>query len=167
MELHLIFSVLSVMSFGFLHPVAPATFAKEPAVSTRRLEHHSRTKRCSCASFLDKECVYFCHLDIIWVNTPERTVSYGLGSAPRQKRSAAASSDQRRAEKERCKCASREDSKCATFCHRESQSGNVHRGPLALSLSTIKFERHPGHSQRFRRSWHPRRTNTRIIARGQ
>uniref|UniRef100_A0A3B3RIR2 Endothelin-1 n=1 Tax=Paramormyrops kingsleyae TaxID=1676925 RepID=A0A3B3RIR2_9TELE len=92
--------------------LAPATFAKEPAVSTRRLEHHSRTKRCSCASFLDKECVYFCHLDIIWVNTPERTVSYGLGSAPRQKRS-----------KERCKCASREDSKCATFCHRESQSG--------------------------------------------
>lgn len=31
---------------------------------------HLRTKRCSCNSWLDKECIYFCHLDIIWVNTP-------------------------------------------------------------------------------------------------
>ncbi|NWT60431.1 EDN2 protein, partial [Erythrocercus mccallii] len=29
-----------------------------------------RSKRCSCNSWLDKECIYFCHLDIIWVNTP-------------------------------------------------------------------------------------------------
>lgn len=29
-----------------------------------------RSKRCSCSSLMDKECVYFCHLDIIWVNTP-------------------------------------------------------------------------------------------------
>nr|1EDN_A Chain A, ENDOTHELIN-1 [Homo sapiens]1V6R_A Chain A, Endothelin-1 [synthetic construct]5GLH_B Chain B, Peptide from Endothelin-1 [Homo sapiens]6DK5_A Chain A, Endothelin-1 [Homo sapiens]6DK5_B Chain B, Endothelin-1 [Homo sapiens]8HCQ_L Chain L, Endothelin-1 [Homo sapiens]8HCX_D Chain D, Endothelin-1 [Homo sapiens]8IY5_L Chain L, Endothelin-1 [Homo sapiens]8IY6_L Chain L, Endothelin-1 [Homo sapiens] len=21
---------------------------------------------CSCSSLMDKECVYFCHLDIIW-----------------------------------------------------------------------------------------------------
>lgn len=32
--------------------------------------HHVRTKRCSCNSWDDKECIYFCHLDIIWVNTP-------------------------------------------------------------------------------------------------
>lgn len=31
---------------------------------------HVRTKRCSCNSWDDKECIYFCHLDIIWVNTP-------------------------------------------------------------------------------------------------
>lgn len=31
---------------------------------------HLRAKRCSCNSWLDKECIYFCHLDIIWVNTP-------------------------------------------------------------------------------------------------
>ncbi|KAG8133327.1 putative Endothelin 1 protein [Naja naja] len=30
-----------------------------------------RVKRCSCYSLMDKECVYFCHLDIIWINTPE------------------------------------------------------------------------------------------------
>lgn len=29
-----------------------------------------RTKRCACSSLLDSECHYFCHLDIIWVNTP-------------------------------------------------------------------------------------------------
>lgn len=30
-----------------------------------------RTKRCTCYTYKDKECVYYCHLDIIWVNTPE------------------------------------------------------------------------------------------------
>lgn len=30
----------------------------------------ARTKRCACSSILDSECHYFCHLDIIWVNTP-------------------------------------------------------------------------------------------------
>lgn len=42
-----------------------------PSAAAASPEHHLRTKRCSCATFLDKECVYFCHLDIIWVNTPE------------------------------------------------------------------------------------------------
>lgn len=32
--------------------------------------HRVRTKRCSCNNQLDSECHYFCHLDIIWVNTP-------------------------------------------------------------------------------------------------
>jgi len=41
----------------------------EGAVGTP-LPHRIRTKRCSCNSWLDKECIYFCHLDIIWVNTP-------------------------------------------------------------------------------------------------
>ena len=43
----------------------------EDSPATVSPERHARNKRCSCASFLDKECVYFCHLDIIWVNTPE------------------------------------------------------------------------------------------------
>lgn len=30
-----------------------------------------RVKRCTCYSYKDKECVYYCHLDIIWINTPE------------------------------------------------------------------------------------------------
>lgn len=34
-------------------------------------EAKSRPKRCTCYSYKDKECVYYCHLDIIWINTPE------------------------------------------------------------------------------------------------
>lgn len=30
-----------------------------------------RAKRCTCYTYKDKECVYYCHLDIIWINTPE------------------------------------------------------------------------------------------------
>uniref|UniRef100_A0A671RW96 Endothelin-like toxin domain-containing protein n=1 Tax=Sinocyclocheilus anshuiensis TaxID=1608454 RepID=A0A671RW96_9TELE len=34
--------------------------------------HRVRSKRCSCNNQLDSECHYFCHLDIIWVNTPSK-----------------------------------------------------------------------------------------------
>ncbi|XP_072465865.1 endothelin-2 isoform X2 [Notamacropus eugenii] len=70
--------------------------------------NHLRIKRCSCNSWLDKECVYFCHLDIIWVNTPGQTTPYGLGNPPRRRRRRALS---------RCECASSRDHTCATFCH--------------------------------------------------
>ncbi|KAB1262468.1 Endothelin-3 [Camelus dromedarius] len=32
---------------------------------------HHRARRCTCLTYKDKECVYYCHLDIIWINTPE------------------------------------------------------------------------------------------------
>lgn len=48
-----------------------ATATQEQPVPTPRARgSHLRPRRCSCSSWLDKECVYFCHLDIIWVNTP-------------------------------------------------------------------------------------------------
>lgn len=76
-----------------------------------------RSKRCSCSSLMDKECVYFCHLDIIWVNTPEHIVPYGLGSPSRSKRSLkdlfpTKTTDHRN----RCQCASQKDKKCWNFC---------------------------------------------------
>ncbi|KAM7138863.1 endothelin-2 [Macrochelys suwanniensis] len=67
---------------------------------------HPRTKRCSCNSWQDKECIYFCHLDIIWVNTPGQTAPYGLGSPPRR----------RKRSLNRCECSHAKDSICATFC---------------------------------------------------
>ncbi|KAM6427513.1 endothelin-2 [Liasis olivaceus] len=68
---------------------------------------HQRTKRCSCINWMDKECIYFCHLDIIWINTPSHSAPYGLGSPHvRQKRSL-----------RRCECLHFKDSICATFCH--------------------------------------------------
>ncbi|KFV91453.1 Endothelin-2, partial [Eurypyga helias] len=67
---------------------------------------HPRSKRCSCNSWLDKECIYFCHLDIIWVNTPGHTAPYGLGSPPRRRKRSLS----------RCECSHSRDRICATFC---------------------------------------------------
>ncbi|TRY85961.1 hypothetical protein DNTS_032719 [Danionella cerebrum] len=107
-----------------IHKRAPAALGlgTEPA-------RHSRTKRCSCASFLDKECVYFCHLDIIWVNTPERTVSYGLGNAPRKKRSVT----EPVMPFSRCKCAESRDKTCSLFCRTDTtttKSEATSHGPI-------------------------------------
>ena len=55
----------------YLIAVLAAPSGETTTASTTTQGRHVRTKRCSCATFLDKECVYFCHLDIIWVNTPE------------------------------------------------------------------------------------------------
>uniref|UniRef100_A0A3Q2XX96 Endothelin-like toxin domain-containing protein n=1 Tax=Hippocampus comes TaxID=109280 RepID=A0A3Q2XX96_HIPCM len=67
-----------------------------------------RSKRCACSSVHDSECFYFCHLDIIWVNTPSKTTLYGLGGAKaRQPRSAG-----------RCTCANLDDLICTRFCYR-------------------------------------------------
>ncbi|NXT55837.1 EDN2 protein, partial [Pluvianellus socialis] len=70
------------------------------------LAAHPRSKRCSCNSWLDKECIYFCHLDIIWVNTPGHTAPYGLGSPPRRRKRSLS----------RCECSHSRDNICATFC---------------------------------------------------
>uniref|UniRef100_A0A8C3HQ70 Endothelin 2 n=1 Tax=Chrysemys picta bellii TaxID=8478 RepID=A0A8C3HQ70_CHRPI len=79
---------------------------------------HPRTKRCSCNSWQDKECIYFCHLDIIWVNTPGQTAPYGLGSPPRR----------RKRSLNRCECSHSKDSICATFCQLMGQV-SVQGGP--------------------------------------
>ncbi|XP_007526171.1 endothelin-2 [Erinaceus europaeus] len=87
-----------------------ATSEEPPAPSARARGSHLRLRRCSCNSWLDKECVYFCHLDIIWVNTPGQTAPYGLGNPPRR---------QRRSLPRRCECYSTRDSTCVTFCHQK------------------------------------------------
>ncbi|CAK6972654.1 endothelin-3 [Scomber scombrus] len=65
----------------------------------------SRAKRCTCYSYKDKECVYYCHLDIIWINTPEHTVPYGMSSyqgSLRMTRSAGTKRVRRGAAAQRC-----------------------------------------------------------------
>ncbi|EGV97108.1 Endothelin-2 [Cricetulus griseus] len=54
-----------------------AAALEQPAPAPKGRGPHLRFRRCSCNSWLDKECVYFCHLDIIWVNTagPEAVVT--------------------------------------------------------------------------------------------
>ncbi|XP_077447196.1 endothelin-1 [Stigmatopora argus] len=128
MDIYILLSVLSVThswiwSAALAAPVdATTTPGASPAV-------HVRRKRCSCATFLDKECVYFCHLDIIWVNTPERLVSYGLGNAPRKRRSVrvVAADDTRGS---RCRCLHPGDLTCARFCQRTDED-NLREDTLA------------------------------------
>ncbi|XP_063767837.1 endothelin-3 isoform X3 [Eleginops maclovinus] len=76
-----------------------------------------RFKRCTCYTYKDKECVYYCHLDIIWINSPEHTVPYGMSSyqAPqRERRSAGTERGDRAAH--RCVCTRHTDSDCSSFC---------------------------------------------------
>ncbi|XP_035622715.1 endothelin-1 [Oncorhynchus keta] len=121
MDLRIFFSVLSIVYSGIVQTVTSAPMGKETAVATPASPvpvRHIRNKRCSCATFLDKECVYFCHLDIIWVNTPERVVSYGLGNASRKKR---AIKDPEVSQRDpRCKCVSEDDGTCIRFCQMEN-----------------------------------------------
>ncbi|KAI1890992.1 hypothetical protein AGOR_G00159280 [Albula goreensis] len=79
-----------------------------------------RSKRCTCYTYKDKECVYYCHLDIIWINTPERTVPYGMSSyrgSQRVRRSAeGVAHSLRGAASQRCACADQNDTECSSFC---------------------------------------------------
>uniref|UniRef100_A0A3B4XTB3 Endothelin-3 n=1 Tax=Seriola lalandi dorsalis TaxID=1841481 RepID=A0A3B4XTB3_SERLL len=78
-----------------------------------------RAKRCTCYTYRDKECVYYCHLDIIWINTPEHTVPYGMSSyqgSLRARRSAGTEQRGRRTEAQRCVCSLHTDSDCSSFC---------------------------------------------------
>ncbi|XP_014902801.1 endothelin-2 [Poecilia latipinna] len=85
----------------------PVVKQAEPEAVDGVRTHRVRTKRCSCSELLDTECHYFCHLDIIWVNTPSKTTVYGLGGGLlRRKRSAG-----------RCSCARLGDKTCTDFCH--------------------------------------------------
>ncbi|XP_041954260.1 endothelin-3b isoform X2 [Alosa sapidissima] len=92
----------------------------------QRGSSHARIKRCTCYSYKDKECVYYCHLDIIWINTPERTVPYGMsnyrGSQRIKRSSRCLGSCMRREELQRCVCADQWDQQCAGFCLRSQTS---------------------------------------------
>ncbi|XP_078423276.1 endothelin-2 [Cetorhinus maximus] len=82
--------------------------------SEANIQHLRREKRCSCNNLRDKECIYFCHKDIIWVNTPGKTTPYGLGSpATRRKRSTP-----------RCECANSKDRICSHFCQLDTLRGS-------------------------------------------
>lgn len=79
---------------------------------SRSADTKPRVKRCTCYSYMDRECVYYCHLDIIWINTPERTVPYGMSSyqAPQRIRRDTAKSL-------RCLCVVTDaDPQCHDFC---------------------------------------------------
>ncbi|KFO33799.1 endothelin-1 isoform X2 [Fukomys damarensis] len=105
----------TVVSGAALSLKAHSTGGEKPPTGVLGLLR--RSKRCSCSSLMDKECVYFCHLDIIWVNTPEHVVPYGLGSPSRSKRSLKELFPTKAVEhRNRCQCANPKDKKCWNFC---------------------------------------------------
>ncbi|KAI4877201.1 hypothetical protein NFI96_017890 [Prochilodus magdalenae] len=90
-----------LMEEGFGAPVSQTSGSSSSAAK------RVRSKRCSCNNWMDKECIYFCHLDIIWVNTPSKITPYGLGSPLSRRRRSAG----------RCQCANPNDATCSSFCH--------------------------------------------------
>ncbi|XP_005074557.1 endothelin-3 [Mesocricetus auratus] len=83
---------------------------------------HHRPRRCTCFTYKDKECVYYCHLDIIWINTPEQTVPYGLSNyrgSLRGKRSSGPFPENSQPSPQtrlRCACMGTDDKACERFC---------------------------------------------------
>nr|XP_057935887.1 endothelin-2 [Doryrhamphus excisus] len=63
-----------------------------------------RARRCSCENHRDKECIFFCHIGIVWVNTPSKVLPYGFGSG------------RLRREVGRCTCTCVHDIHCVGFC---------------------------------------------------
>ncbi|XP_033959139.1 endothelin-2 isoform X1 [Pseudochaenichthys georgianus] len=103
----LLITLWASMEDGFGLPVMKQPGVEvDDGVPTQRV----RTKRCSCSNRLDSECHYFCHLDIIWVNTPSKKTVYGLGSALSRRRRSTG----------RCTCAGPDDQTCRNFCRHSS-----------------------------------------------
>ncbi|XP_051262955.1 endothelin-2 [Dicentrarchus labrax] len=90
-----------------------------------------RTKRCACSTPLDSECHYFCHLDIIWVNTPSKTTLYGLGSVL----------SRRRRSTFRCTCVKLDDQTCANFCHQSPEITSSKRSVKRHQLNILNILR--------------------------
>ncbi|XP_043081205.1 endothelin-3b [Puntigrus tetrazona] len=129
----LIVSLLNVLTLGELHssPGFPEDLksvihqqTKAELASASR--GHTRTKRCTCYSFKDRECVYYCHLGIIWINTPQRTVPYGMSSYRSPQRLRRSSGTVRMALR-RCTCADHSDAQCYNFCDARTKNGPERR----------------------------------------
>ncbi|XP_053561372.1 endothelin-3 isoform X2 [Bombina bombina] len=103
---------------------------------------HRRDKRCTCYTYKDKECVYYCHLDIIWINTPERTVPYGLSSYRgrfRGKRSIEKTHSSSEG-KARCSCIDLTDQQCVSFCaRRKSKRSSQKKTQSASKLKQMQI----------------------------
>ncbi|XP_034436618.1 endothelin-1 [Hippoglossus hippoglossus] len=89
--------------------------AKEGPLVQLNHTAHRREKRCSCENQKDKECIFFCHIGIVWVNSPSRVVPYGFGSV------------RLRRELRRCFCTNTQDHECMSFCsvHTQTEGENT------------------------------------------
>ncbi|XP_005993639.1 endothelin-3 [Latimeria chalumnae] len=118
-------AIRALLSYTGLEPTMPlnagltgSSSGPDPdrEVVQLNLEHHKRAKRCTCYTYKDKECVYYCHLDIIWINTPERTVPYGLSNNRGRRSVRKFHRTSHSMPPVRCSCTNKEDKQCLSFC---------------------------------------------------
>lgn len=114
-----------------LHEGCGMPLSSRSGAPYENLSKHVRVKRCSCNDWEDKECIYFCHLDIIWVNTPSKILPYGLGNP----------SSRRRRSAQRCQCASPFDPACNTFCHESSENGKMDATEMDKKSTTLSSDK--------------------------
>ncbi|XP_042740874.1 endothelin-3 [Lagopus leucura] len=103
-----------------------------------------RARRCTCYTYKDKECVYYCHLDIIWINTPERTVPYGLSNyrgSFRGKRSTGQNQSISQPSF-RCSCLDIYDKQCMQFCRRMQDRRRNHGSVKTTEKDQCREEEH-------------------------
>ncbi|TSL47661.1 Endothelin-1 [Bagarius yarrelli] len=103
------FSILFLTAILMLEQKA-STVSMSPAPTGSPSQFSSRSphreKRCSCENLKDRECMYFCHIGIVWVNTPSQVIPYGVGFHQMRPRR----------QVERCFCTYTRDPVCVTFC---------------------------------------------------
>ncbi|XP_078460336.1 endothelin-3-like [Lampetra fluviatilis] len=95
-----------------------------------------RCRRCACHNLADRECIYFCHLDIVWVHAPRRRlVPYGVtGSRVRGRREAATGSQS----PSRCLCLLRKDRACTSYC--KIPAPRPPRAPHRLEGRVLRYD---------------------------
>ncbi|XP_071239692.1 endothelin-2-like [Salvelinus alpinus] len=137
-SLLLLITVCVSMQEGSGHPLS-----ERPKSSDLAPPHRVRTKRCACNNQLDSECHYFCHLDIIWVNTPSKTTVYGLGSPLSRRRRAAG----------RCVCADSDDHTCISFCLDSSDNYSPQSAIKSSRANLLTFLRSMVRASERTRGW--------------
>ncbi|KAK3506924.1 hypothetical protein QTP70_031221, partial [Hemibagrus guttatus] len=63
-------AILMMEQKVFTASTVPVSQARRASPSQLGSKPPYREKRCSCENLKDRECVYFCHIGIVWVNTP-------------------------------------------------------------------------------------------------
>ncbi|XP_028296363.1 endothelin-3 [Gouania willdenowi] len=100
-----------VSTLMFLHQCHASSIPGMSPTAEERppVQLHHRERRCSCENQKDKECIFYCHIGIVWVNTPSQVVPYGFGSI------------RLRRELRRCLCIHSHDTECLRFCSVHTQ----------------------------------------------
>ncbi|XP_060740226.1 endothelin-1 [Tachysurus vachellii] len=108
-------AILIMEQKAFTASTVPVSQARRVSPSQISSKPPHREKRCSCENLKDRECVYFCHIGIVWVNTPSQVIPYGVGFLQMRLRR----------HLERCFCTDNRDTKCVKFCSHSGENTSL------------------------------------------